>query len=298
MTDAADARPVVVGIDGSDSGVGAAQWAAALAAALGTSLHLMHSESTAGSFISDAAVIAVRAAATADRHADAQQILAQAQTAVRQRFPALQVTSEVVSEPADVALIRRSRTARFVVTAGEDVSRAAALLLGSTTLTVATRAECPVVAWRGTAAPTTGAVVVGVAFGEADSEALATAFTLARTFAAPVTAVHAWSTTRAVDHATVPYLIDWDAVERSETKGLRTAVQPWAERHPDVEVRYVVDITKPSRALLDQLTDAQLVVVATHRSNALAAALLGSTTLNLLHHSPVPVVVCQTPNHS
>ncbi|ANW65043.1 hypothetical protein BCA37_16880 [Mycobacterium sp. djl-10] len=279
MTGTAGAHPVVVGIDGSDSGLGAARWAAALAAALGTSLHLVHSESTA------------------DQCTGAQQVLAKAQAAVRQLLPALQVTSEVVTEPADVALIRRSRTAGFVVTACDDVSRTAAVLLGSTTLTVATRAECPVVAWRGTAAPTTAAVVVGVAFGEADSEALATAFTLAEMFAAPVTAVHAWSTTRSVDHATVPYLIDWDAVERNETRGLRTAVQPWAERHPDVEVRYVVDIAKPSRALLDRLADAQLVVVATHRSNALAAALLGSTTLNLLHHSPIPVVVCQTPNH-
>ncbi len=58
-------------------------------------------------------------------------------------------------------------------------------------------------------------------------------------------------------------------------------------------MRSAVKIARPGRALLDHLSDAQLVVVATRRSNALSALLLGSTTLNLLHHSPVPVLVCR-----
>lgn len=291
--------PVVVGIDGSETSLHSARWAAHLAHTIGTSLHLVHSEVTAGSFLSDAAVVAIRAAATADQYAAAEKILKMTEETVREHFPDLAITTEVVSEAADVALIRRSRRAQFVVVGSEDVSRTAALLLGSTTLTVATRAECPVVAWRNVASPTNATVLVGVACNASDSDsaALEAAFEYARMFGAPVTAVHAWTTNMPADHAALPYLIDWDQVERSETKALAAAVQPWAARFPDVNVQCVVDLAKPSRALLDRVTNAQLVVVATRRSNALSAALLGSTTLNLLHHSPVPVMVCRAREH-
>lgn len=285
--------PVVVGIDGSESSLNAGRWAACLAHALQTSLHLVHSEATAGSFLSDAAVVAIKAAATADQYGAAEKILKMAEETMHQKLPALPITTEIVSEPADVALIRRSRRAQFVVVGSEDISRAAALLLGSTTLTVATRAECPVVAWRDVATPSNANVLVGVGFNASDSAALSSAFNYAKIFGASVIAVHAWTTNMPADHAALPYLIDWDQVERSETKALAAAVQPWAARFPDVDVQCLVDLAKPSRALLDRVANAQLVVVATRRSNALSAALLGSTTLNLLHHSPVPVMVCR-----
>jgi nucleotide-binding universal stress UspA family protein len=58
---------VVVGVDGSAGSVGAARWAGAVANKFGTSVHLVHSSATTGHFIADAAVIAIRAAATADQ---------------------------------------------------------------------------------------------------------------------------------------------------------------------------------------------------------------------------------------
>lgn len=49
------------------------------------------------------------------------------------------------------------------------------------------------------------------------------------------------------------------------------------------------------KALLRHAEDAQLVVVGTRGRNALAGTLLGSTSLNMLHHSPVPVLICRDP---
>ena len=46
------------------------------------------------------------------------------------------------------------------------------------------------------------------------------------------------------------------------------------------------------RALLEQAGDAQLVVVGSRRRNALTRGLFGSTSLNLLHHATVPVMLC------
>ncbi|MGV0849866.1 universal stress protein, partial [Mycolicibacterium phlei] len=50
---------------------------------------------------------------------------------------------------------------------------------------------------------------------------------------------------------------------------------------------------KPSRALLRHLDGAQLVVVGSRGRGVLAGAVLGSTGLNLLHHSPIPTVICR-----
>ena len=88
-------------------------------------------------------------------------------------------------------------------------------------------------------------------------------------------------------------MIDWDAVENDERQHLADVVAPWIKIHPDVDVTCVVDPDRPSRALLRHLSNAQLVVVGSRGRGLLAGAVLGSTGLNLLHHSPVPVMICR-----
>jgi nucleotide-binding universal stress UspA family protein len=70
-----------------------------------------------------------------------------------------------------------------------------------------------------------------------------------------------------------------------------------AQRYPDVKVEYLVERGKASRILLRESNDVQLVIVGNHRGTALSSAVLGSTTLNLLHHSEIPVVVCHSQDH-
>ena len=91
---------------------------------------------------------------------------------------------------------------------------------------------------------------------------------------------------------TNPYLIDWDGLEALQWQELLDALAPWTERYPDVEVTYFVEPDGASKALLQHIEDSQLVVVGGRGRNLLTGALLGSTSLNLLHHSPVPVMVC------
>lgn len=283
---------IVVGIDGSEASIGAARWAAPLAEKLDASLHLVHSMATSGHFIADAAVIAIRAAATADQHAAAEKVLTLATQAVHEDTPTVEVTTEIAEDAADKALVRLSRTAKLVVIGCEDVHPAAALLLGSTSLSVATHAHAPVAVWRRVPPASGQSVVVGVDGAPAGAAALATAFELADILDAPVTAIHSWSIRQADDEMIQPYFIDWALVEAEEKTILDEALEPWTTRYPNIEVRRIVGSIKASRALLQQLDGAQLVVVGNRRHNALSAALLGSTSLNLLHHSPVPVVVC------
>lgn len=284
---------VVVGVDGSEGSLGAARWAGTLADKMAVPLHLVHSLSTAGSFIADATVIAIRAAATPDQRAAAEKMLTAVEQRMHEDIDSLSISTAVTRESAAKELIRLSHSARMVVVGCGDVNSAAALLVGSTSLSVATCAHCPVVLWRGVSEANTAPVVVGVDGTSAGSAALAAAFEFAHLMKAPLKAVHAWFTATPDEQLLLPYFLDWDAIEAAEWSLLTTAVGEYSERFPEVEVRMFVERAKPTPALMRHLADAQLVVVGNHRRNSVTAALLGSTCLNLLHHSHIPVMVCQ-----
>lgn len=290
MTDSA--QPIVVGVDGSTSAVGAATWAGAVAARLGAPLHIVYATPYLGHNFTDAAA-AVRAAAITGQHEAAASILEAAAEAVRRTEPDLSITTSAPSETADQALETLSARARLIVLGSQDVSAASALLIGSLTLKTISRSACPVIAWRGDIlAPTTQPIVVGVD-GTTSDAALGLAFELAAALRVPLWAVRSSSSRRAPGDVTIPFLIDWEALEAMEWSALSTTVGPWAQRHPDVDVSFFVEPAKPSQALLHHLDGAQLVIVGTRGHGALAGALIGSTSLNLLHHSPLPVGVCR-----
>ena len=52
----------------------------------------------------------------------------------------------------------------------------------------------------------------------------------------------------------------------------------------------------PVKVLIDASDGADLFVVGNRGRNLLTGALLGSTSLNLLHHCPVPVMLCHNAN--
>lgn len=288
--------PVVVGVDGSPSALSAARWAGAVANLAGAPLHLVHAVPYLGRNWSDAGA-AIRAAAITGQQESAAVILNAVAEAVRADFGELAVITEEFAEPVDEVLTRLSRRARLIVLGCDELTAAGALLMGSTTLKVAAGASCPVVAWRGGAiAPTKQAIVVGVDGSRSGAAALAVAFELADLFDVPLHAVHSWSG-RAPGGVTIPFLIDWDALEAAEWKLLTDAVDGWTTRYPDVEVTCFVEPTKPSRLLLNHLTDAQLILVGDRGRNVLADMFLGSTSLNMLHYSAVPVVLCRGDDH-
>ncbi|MFS0897408.1 universal stress protein [Mycolicibacterium litorale] len=282
---------VVVGIDGSDSALQAARWAAAVATACGAPLHIVHAMPSFGRNLTETAA-AIQAAIMSYQRDSALIFLRAARDAVQQDRPDLTVTTEASETPVDEALIEASRTARLIVLGGKDVTGAAAVLLGSTTLRVATRAECPVVAFRGDrVAVADKPIVVGVDGSDAGVGVLATAFEFARSLQVELVAVRSWTTRAPVGDVTVPFLIDWDALEAAEWSALTDLVDEWRQRYPEVDVECVVETMSPGRALLRHAADAQLVVVGSRGRNALTGLVLGSTSMNLLHHSPVPVMV-------
>ncbi|OBG85296.1 universal stress protein [Mycobacterium sp. E802] len=286
--------PVVVGIDGSDGALAAARWAGALAERFGAPLRIVHALPSLGRNLTQTAA-ALTAAMMSYQQDMAQTFLKAAEQAVRDEHPALTVSTVSFDEPADQVLIEASRQARLVVLGGKTVTPAAALLLGSTALSVATRAACPVVAFRGDqVAPGEGPVVVGADDSPAAQAALAMAFEFADRFGLTLNAVRSLSLAAPAETGvSIPLLIDWDGVESAELAALTDAVDVHNKRHPGVAAKCFVEPDSPGKALLKHVTDSGLVVVGSRGRNALAGVLLGSTSLNLLHHSPVPVMICR-----
>lgn len=291
--------PVIVGINGSDGALDAARWAGAVAARFGAPLRIVHALPSIGRNLTQTAA-ALTAAMMSYQRDMAEAFLKAADEAVRADQPELSVSTVSFNEPADQVLIEASREARLVVLGGKTVTPAAALLIGSTALAVATRAACPVVAFRGDrVAPGDGPVVVGVDDSPAAQAALETAFDFAERFGLPLTAVRSLSLAAPAETGvTIPLLIDWDGVESAELAALTETVDTHEKRHPAVTAKCYVEPDSPGKALLKHVDGSGLVVVGSRGRNALAGVLLGSTSLNLLHHSPVPVMICRAQGDS
>ncbi len=287
-------NPVVVGVDGTDSALGSARWAAAIASKLGAPLHIVHARPYPGHNLSDA-VAAARASEMAAAENAAPAILAAAERVVRRDFGALRITTANVPDTIDRLLVDLSQYARLIVLGCDEVKPGAAILVGSTTVAVATNATCPVVAWRGDATvPTNAPIVVGVEDDDDSCVAITAAFELAQCLGVRIVAVHAWSASRSLGDVALPSMIDWEAVQADERARLANTLVPWTRLYPEVDVTYVVDRDKPSRALLHHSGDAQLVVIGSGGHGPLVGALLGSTGLNLLHHSLIPTMICRS----
>ncbi|WP_326549108.1 universal stress protein [Mycolicibacterium sp. ND9-15] len=286
---------IVVGVDGSDGALSAARWAAAVAARFETSLHIVHALPTIGHNVTDT-VAAMRAAVMSYQRDSAETILSGAEQAVRSQHPELEVTTLSTDSPVADVLVQLSKTARMVVVGNQEVSAAGALLLGSTTLAVTTRATCPVVAWRGpNVVPTDQPVVVGVDGTPSSIAALETAFEFAERFNSKLQAVRSWSVPLPAVAARMPFLVDWDALETAEWAQVTDDVDRYNQRFPRVSASCYVERSKPAVALMDRskADGAQLLVVGSYGKNVLASAILGSTALNLLQHATIPVMVCR-----
>ncbi|KAA0079513.1 universal stress protein [Mycolicibacterium sp. P9-64] len=287
-----DAAPIVVGVNGSSEAVCAARWAGAVAARLDVPLHIITATPYLGHLQTDAAA-GVRAAAIDEHRESAKVLLKAAEDAVVADHPDLVVTTISVDEPADVALDSASRTAQFLVLGSGEVTAAGALFIGSTTLATLTNSTCPVVAWRGDVpAPTDQTIVVGVDGSADDGGPLGIAFEIADRLGAPLRVIHSWSLKGHLVAVNRPIMVDWNASTQAQWRHVNKLVDGWRGRHPGVKVTLIGEPAKPSQSLLLHAVGAQLVVVGSRRRNALTRGLFGSTSLNLLHHCKVPVMLC------
>jgi nucleotide-binding universal stress UspA family protein len=94
-----------------------------------------------------------------------------------------------------------------------------------------------------------------------------------------------------------PY-VNWDAIGDEEKerlgRGLADLLARWSDKHPDVPVRRFIAHDRPGRCLVEQSSEAQLVVVGSRGHGELAGLVLGSVSNALVHRARCPVAVVRS----
>ena len=231
-------REVVVGVDGSESALGAVRWAAQEAVRRGAPLRIVHAASYLGR-------PGVGGAPPAELPR-AWRITAHAYTVARHTAPGVRACTEVVPGDPATALLRVGATGQLIVVGISTTGAADELILAPVAQRVAARAAQPVVVVprRRNPEPTGRPVVAVLGLGECeDDEPVATfAAESARQAGVPLTLLQ----TRTPHHA--PGVEHWDAAA-------------WAERLDDLEVRPVDVPGAPASRLLAESCPTPLLVM-------------------------------------
>ncbi|PZS32363.1 MAG: universal stress protein [Pseudonocardiales bacterium] len=291
MTSNLAGQPIVAGVDGSPSSLHAAVWAASEAARYHLPVRLVHAVMV--STFAYTAGFCPPSSFYEELDAEGRRYLAEAEATVHREHPDLEIAVDLQHANPAWALIEQSHTARLVVLGSRGLGGISGMLAGSTAVALVAHGHCPVAVIRGRrpdeAPPTDGPVVVGVDGSPASEAAIALAFEEASLRNAELVAAHTWADYSS-DITNAWASVSWVG---NEQELLAERLAGWQEKYPDVTVRRVVARDRPVRHLLEQGSDAQLLVVGSRGRGGFTGMLLGSTSQALIHHAPCPLLVAR-----
>ncbi|MGI5241027.1 universal stress protein [Dactylosporangium sp. CA-139066] len=265
--------PVVVGVDGSDEGRFALEWAARDAAHRRRALRIVHAYVWPMMYAPVA--VPVPAPYETGLQEAAAEILRDATERAQAVAPGLAIETDMPVQQPAAALIAAAEPASIVVVGNRGRGGFSGLMLGSVGVALAAHAACPAVIVRRSTRPAgleAGRVVVGIDGSHESERALEFGFEEAAFRGAGLTALHAY---------------DRD----DEQRGLVETTSRWAEKYPDVDVRYHGVRARPAEALADRSAGSELLVVGSRGRGGFAGLLLGSVSQAAIHHAACPVAV-------
>lgn len=286
-----DRRPVVVGVDGSEASLVAADLAAEQAELRDRPLELVHAfvvSVMAGPLGVPPDLPPVQSGVTGTALRDAaERMLSDAAARVRAHFPGLAMISRLRDGlPAEV-LIDASRQAALVVVGHRGVGGFAELLTGSTGIQLANHSAAPVIITRGELNHT-GPVVVGVDGSEGSWRAAEFAVETAALLGSSLIALYAWPA-----DAWSPALAQAGQPLPTVPEDVARQLDEISHAHPQVPVHTEVRSgARPAHSELVAMSrNARLVVVGSRGRGGFRGLLLGSVSQALIHHAQCPVAV-------
>lgn len=288
---AATVGSVVVGLDSSDTGRAAVEYAAELATRQHLPLRLVHTYDLIQTTVRPSYGWTPDAETVVRRSAG--RLLDEAVEVLSIAYPDLQVTAVLQKGSPVKVLLDESHRAHTIVLGSRGAGGFADLMVGSTTLHVAAHASCPVVAVPNPSdndQPRHG-VVVGVDGSELSEAAIGYAFEAASEVADKLTAVHAWHDPTRSGNGMMAIIYDPADLVQEEHLALAESLAGWQAKFPEVEVERKVVLGHPVPALLEQAANARLLVVGCRGRGALSSLVLGSVSHGVLHRATGPVAV-------
>ncbi|MFH9861304.1 universal stress protein [Streptomyces sp. NPDC017202] len=286
--------PLVVGVDGSEPSLRAVDWAADEAALRGVPLRVVYAslwERYEGDSLAEDLTDDLEGAA---EQVTAEAIVRVAANRAALRRPDVKVSTDVLPEEPESALVREGRNACALVLGHRGRSGLVEVLLGSVGLSVAAHADCPVIVLRGShdnqvRAGRHGRVVVGVGDKGTDSAALRFAVQEARLRDATLEAVRAW---RCPAHETTDHpLLGGEPARLHELRAAEILEQALEDLPADVELRRRTVEGPARRVLLAASHEADLLVVGARRNPGHLGLQLGRVAHSVLHHAACAVAV-------
>ncbi|GAA0344191.1 universal stress protein [Actinoallomurus spadix] len=263
--------PLIVGVDGSEESLTAAEWAADEARLREVPLRIVHVfvlpmlYAPLGAPLLGPELDSLRETSG--------QIARTAEHRARARAPEVPVESVVLDGSPIPALLQQAAHASLMVVGSRGIGAVGTLLIGSTGVELAARADCPVVVVRGRPHKAQR-IVAGVDGSPASLDALAYAFEEAALRGAELTAIHATDHPTAGADPVITEAIEWQT-----------------RRFPDLPADLVTVPGHPAEALINASTGADLLVVGSRGRGGFRGMLLGSVSQAVLHHADCPVAV-------
>lgn len=280
---------IIVGVDGSPASELAVDWAARDAHLRGIPLTLVHVLPTIDAAMWLDVPVTEEWLQARDRRSD--EILTDAtRIANRATNDEVMVATLAVSGNTAATLTDLSKDATMVVVGCRGLGAITGRLLGSVSTGLVHHGHCPIAVFHDEE-HATGPVVVGIDGSPASESAVAIAFDEASRRGVPLVAVHTYSDAVADDGFAYA---NWTMVVEQAEESLAERLAGWQERYPDVTVRRVVARDWPTKQLLDQSKDAQLLVVGSHGRGGFAGLLLGSVSSAVAHAARVPVIIARS----
>jgi nucleotide-binding universal stress UspA family protein len=287
-------RSVVVGVDGSEESLRAAEWAALEARRHSSPLRVVSAPALMPRL--HAYQAAPEAIASALRGLSAR-ALAAALTRAEEVAPGVPVATGLLSRPPALAVAASGSDAAMLVVGARGAGGFAAMILGSVSRYAASRAPCPVVVVRQENMAVHREIAVGIRDPQDTAEALAFAFEEAAVRGADLVAVHTWhwfpSALLVPVAGEAPGLraADPARISAEAASQLTTALAGWREKYPAVNVRHDVIQGHPARVLASYSARADLVVLGRHGHPEGAGPGIGSIQHAVLDHAHGPVAV-------